>query len=195
MRLNNVIKFQKTLALAASASNSFETEAAEFAARRLMAVYNINPTDIPNVSLYSQMNFADNTLLRKLRDEWREAHPLPVVAEQISYTELEGLEAIPFNINGFSKHAHKKKTKSGKPRKEQIKLTDAECEKIRLLFNEGWSLKEVAKLTDFSVDTINSARAYRLRKHIWLRDGDGKFQLADSVSKPCVTQPTGDSPL
>jgi predicted DNA-binding protein (UPF0251 family) len=194
MRLNNVIKFQKTLALAASASNSFEVEAAEFAARRLMEVCNLDPTDIPNVSLYSQSNFADNTLLRKLREEWREAHPVPVAAvavEPTSYTELEGLTAIPFSLSGFNKQAKKGK---GKHRKEPVKLSDAEAEQIRLLFNEGLARKEVAELTGFSRDTVNSAKAYRLRKRIWLRDVDGKFQWAEPVSNPCVTQPTGDSP-
>jgi hypothetical protein len=44
MSLEGDIKFQKTLALAASASTSFEAEAAEAAARRLMAACNIDPT-------------------------------------------------------------------------------------------------------------------------------------------------------
>jgi hypothetical protein len=37
MSLRNYIKFQKTLALAASASNPFEAKAAELAARRSIA--------------------------------------------------------------------------------------------------------------------------------------------------------------
>ena len=78
MSLSNDIKFQKALALAASASNKFEAEAAERAARRLMATHNIDPTDIPDGSLYNRMNFAENALLRKLREEWRKAHPQPV---------------------------------------------------------------------------------------------------------------------
>jgi hypothetical protein len=75
MSLRSIIKFQKTLALAASASNSFEAEAAERAARRLMETHNIDPVQIPNVSLYNRMNFADNAVLKRLRDEWREQHP------------------------------------------------------------------------------------------------------------------------
>jgi hypothetical protein len=74
-RLREAIKFQKTLALAASASNSFEAEAAERAARRLMETYNIDPVTTPNGSLYNRINFADNALLNKLREEWRTAHP------------------------------------------------------------------------------------------------------------------------
>ena len=54
MSLSSVIKFQKTLALAASASNWFEAEAAELAARRLMEGHNIDPVTIPVRSLYDQ---------------------------------------------------------------------------------------------------------------------------------------------
>ena len=75
MSLRNYIKFQKTLALAASASNPFEAKAAELAARRLIATCNIDPVQTPNESFYNHMNFADNALLKKLRDEWREQHP------------------------------------------------------------------------------------------------------------------------
>jgi hypothetical protein len=71
--LRRVIQFQKTLALAASASNSFEAEAAEQAARRLMENHNIDPMCIPDFSFVSQVDFAD--LLKKLREEWRAAHP------------------------------------------------------------------------------------------------------------------------
>jgi hypothetical protein len=75
MSLRNAVKFQKTLALAGSASNNFEAEAAELAARRVMEAYNIDPVTTPNFSLYNYMNFADSALLKKLRDEWRAAHP------------------------------------------------------------------------------------------------------------------------
>jgi hypothetical protein len=73
--LRGKIKFQKALALAASASNGFEVAAAEHAARRLMAAYSIDPVAMPNYSLYNGMRFGDNALLKKLRDEWRAAHP------------------------------------------------------------------------------------------------------------------------
>jgi hypothetical protein len=73
--LSRAIKFQQVLALAASTSNPFEAEAAELAARRLMETQNIDPVTIPDVSLYNGMNFANNALLKKLRDEWRAAHP------------------------------------------------------------------------------------------------------------------------
>ena len=78
MSLRNSIRFQKALALAAAASNEFEAAAAELAARRLMETCNIDPTRIPNGSLYGRMSFADNPLLKKLRDEWCEAHPKSV---------------------------------------------------------------------------------------------------------------------
>ena len=75
MLLKTVIKFQKALALAAAASNRHEAEAAERAARRVMEACNIDPVELPNVSFYNHMNFADNPVLKKLRDEWRAAHP------------------------------------------------------------------------------------------------------------------------
>jgi hypothetical protein len=73
-RLND-IRFQKTLAVFAGASNTHEAEAAELAARRLMAACSIDPIDFPTKSLYNRMNFADSVLLKKLRDEWLAAHP------------------------------------------------------------------------------------------------------------------------
>jgi hypothetical protein len=75
MQQSDVIKFQKTLALAASASNKFEAEAAELAARRVMHACNLDPTRIPNGSFYSHHNFADSPLLAKLREEYRQKHP------------------------------------------------------------------------------------------------------------------------
>jgi hypothetical protein len=75
MSLRNSIRFQKTLAVFAGASNEHEVAAAELAARRIMESCNIDPVDFPTGSLYGCMGFADNALLKKLREEWREAHP------------------------------------------------------------------------------------------------------------------------
>lgn len=75
MSLRTNIKFQKALALAAAASNQHEKAAAEQAARRVMDAHDIDPVLIPNGSLYSRINFADNAVLKKLREEWQEAHP------------------------------------------------------------------------------------------------------------------------
>jgi hypothetical protein len=75
MRLNDVIKFQKALALAGGASNQYEAEAAERAARQVMQARSLDPMLIPDVSLYSHANFADNAALKKLRDEYCAAHP------------------------------------------------------------------------------------------------------------------------
>src|SRR5262245_52911595 len=69
------VKFQKALALFAGASNRHEAEAAERAARKLMAAYEIDPVTAPDRAFTSHMNFADNALLKKLREEWRAAHP------------------------------------------------------------------------------------------------------------------------
>jgi hypothetical protein len=63
------------LAQFAGASNSFEAEAAELAARRLMEAYKLDPVTIPNKPFNSDMRFGDNALLKKLRDEYRAAHP------------------------------------------------------------------------------------------------------------------------
>jgi hypothetical protein len=71
MSLQGDIRFQKTLALYADAADRFEAEAAEAAARRLMAAYGIDPLRMPDASLYSRDNFADNALLARLRTERR----------------------------------------------------------------------------------------------------------------------------
>jgi hypothetical protein len=80
MLLKNVIKFQKALALAAAASNRHEAEAAELAVRRLMEAYDIDPIEIPDVSLYNHMTFTDNAVLKTLRDEYHEPHARKVAA-------------------------------------------------------------------------------------------------------------------
>jgi hypothetical protein len=93
MRLSDVIKFQKALTLAASASNPFETEAAELAVRRLVKACSLDPTRIPDQSFISDVSFADNNLLRILRDEWRDAHPVP--AKEPSKTRNTSLDDVP----------------------------------------------------------------------------------------------------
>jgi ribosomal protein S11 len=180
MPLSSDIKFQKALALAASASNAFEAEAAELAARRLMATYKIDPTDIPDRSLYSRISFTDNVLLKKLRDEWRTAHPVaaPAPKEESKRTGLEGLQEIPFNINGFSKVAYKKQ--SG--RKQARKLSRGNHEAIRLLLNQGLELKDIATRTGIPATTLNSTRAYHKRKGKWVCDDKGHFQWAKQSS-------------
>jgi hypothetical protein len=75
MRLNDVIKFQKALELAATASNPYEAQAAELAVRRIVKGCNLDPTRIPDKSIVSKIDFTDNALLQKLRDEYREQHP------------------------------------------------------------------------------------------------------------------------
>jgi len=94
-RLHEIIKFQKALALAAGASNRFEAEAAELAARRVMAAYNIDPVTIPDRSFYSHMNFANNALLKKLRDEWRAAHPNYWYSKPDKYGSVRRLRGKP----------------------------------------------------------------------------------------------------
>ena len=92
MLLKTVIKFQKALALAAAASNRHEAEAAELAARRLMEEYDINPIEIPDASFCNHMNFADNALLKKLRDEWR-LRPEFIAAENRRQNRSRGQQA------------------------------------------------------------------------------------------------------
>ena len=112
MPLNSDIKFQKALALAASASNEFEAEAAERAARRLMATYNIDPTDMPDRSLYGRVHFNDNALLKRLREEWRVQHPVVAVEQKTVHTDLKSFLSIPFSVSGFIKAAKKNKNKA-----------------------------------------------------------------------------------
>jgi hypothetical protein len=68
-RLEILKRFQKCLRRATAASTPGEAEAAEAAARRLMEVHQIDPTKLTDKSLYDHTNFADNALLRKLREE------------------------------------------------------------------------------------------------------------------------------
>jgi hypothetical protein len=134
MRLSSCIKFQKTLALAASASNPFEAEAAELAARRVMEQQQIDPTRIPNTSLYSQMNFAENVLLQKLRAEWLELHPLPVkIAKSKTW---EQSPSIPFNLNRFSKHTQKRRRHPQMVANKVI-VTPEMLEKIHTMLQQG----------------------------------------------------------
>lgn len=75
MRLRDVYRFQKALTLAVRTANPNEARAAELAARRLMAAYNIDPMIIPDRSILDGTNFADTALLKTLREEWRATHP------------------------------------------------------------------------------------------------------------------------
>jgi hypothetical protein len=74
-RLRQLRRFQKTLALYGGATCAAEAEAAELAARRLLEVFDIDPVVVPNSSLYDYTSFANNSLLAKLRAEYRAAHP------------------------------------------------------------------------------------------------------------------------
>jgi hypothetical protein len=103
MQLNNAITFQKALALAASATTPFEAEAAEAAARRLMATFKINPTRIPDLSMYNHINFADNALLQKLREEWLAEHPPPPRRQRPPPEPEEPMPSIPFSLRGYRK--------------------------------------------------------------------------------------------
>jgi hypothetical protein len=73
--LNRYMKFQRALVLATRAANPFEAAAAERAARRMVTTGSIDPTRCPDMSFDDDTNFADNVLLRKLREEWRTQHP------------------------------------------------------------------------------------------------------------------------
>jgi hypothetical protein len=190
MLLSNAIKFQKTLALAAAASNEYEAAAAEFAARRLMDTHAINPTVIPNASLYNRMSFTDNVLLKKLRAEWREQHPPPVSVtpnetDQVTQrgTAPRDTQSIPFNMDGFLKHTRKRKS-----RQPRVVLFPHDYETIRLLLNQGYSLSEIAERTGFKTDTLNSTRAWHVRSGKWVRD-NGQFHWADHFQAPAPTNP------
>jgi hypothetical protein len=98
-RLKEIIKFQKTLALFASASNAHEAKAAELAARRVMEACNIDPVVIPDRAFTSHMNFADNALLNTLREEWREAHPDYWYSKPDSYGHVRRLRGKPRRVN------------------------------------------------------------------------------------------------
>jgi hypothetical protein len=144
MSLQGDIKFQKTLALAASASNEFEAEAAELAARRVMVAYNIDPTDIPDRSLYSRTKFTDNALLKRLRDEWREEHPADPSPKEIDEPPSRSALSFECNITAFRQanrlREKERKRASGRKRKhanrrKYASRDEARVERLRQLLN------------------------------------------------------------
>jgi hypothetical protein len=141
MRLSDVIKFQKTLALAAAASNKHEAEAAERAARRLVETCKLNPTRIPDKSFVSHVNLADYELLKKLRDEWRASHPHTKpkpkrTAKPVNTSKPKPSAAsptIPFSIDGFRKYAQKTKPVNTKPNKPRSASAAARAGSVDIL--------------------------------------------------------------
>jgi len=194
MPLASDIRFQKTLATAAAASNENEAAAAEFAARRLMETFNIDPTDIPDQSLYNRMNFGNNELLKKLRAEWREAHPVVVLdVPELVIPSMPDFGPIQFNINGFTKHAYRNnRKKKRKSSNSPARLTRDDHERIRQLLNEGWELKDVAELTGYK--NVNSTRAWFIRSKQWVKDRKGHWQWShDQAPAPTKPQPTEEN--
>lgn len=189
MLLSNAIRFQKTLALAASASNVFEAEAAELAARRLMEMLKIDPTVIPDPSLYNRMNFGDNDLLKKLRAEWREQHPVavpPVKKQHVpdNDTFVQQDYTIPFNMTGFLKHTQKKKKR--RPPGPRATLTRQDYEAIRTGYNQGLSSGQIGRHLGHKGSTINSSYRWHIVSGRWYRDTDDQLQWNGVASQPIV---------
>jgi hypothetical protein len=86
------MKFQKTLALYAGATNHHEAMAAEAAARRLMAAYGIDPVRLNNKAFYSDDDFTGNVLLETLRSEWK-LRPEYIAAERRRQNRSAGQQA------------------------------------------------------------------------------------------------------
>jgi hypothetical protein len=202
MSLKGDIRFQKTLALAASASNAFEAEAAERAARRLMEQENIDPTDIPNQSLYSAHNFADNPLLQKLRKEYREQHPLPepVVKKTHATNNFKPSVSIPFSLKEFSKFSKGKLSRA--PRLSRDK---ARIELLRQLLNARTSRSDLYSEHGFTSGEISgvirdytgsrSALPYFQKNPKWLvrhQDGRAYYELIEQNGET-DDQPSNDS--
>ena len=136
MPLNSDIKFQKALALFASASNVFEAEAAELAARRLMAKHAIDPTDMPDYSLYNGIKFGGNALLQKLRAEWHEQHPpaVPAVEPPVIKPPAERhgrgrpRKRFRFNIEAYRKTLRQNRQRKWTPIIAALLLRPEGCE-------------------------------------------------------------------
>jgi hypothetical protein len=73
--LRRTIRFQKALRMAERGATAAERATAEATASRLMAEYKIDPVALCNGSLYDRESFADNALLKKLREEFRATDP------------------------------------------------------------------------------------------------------------------------
>lgn len=141
MRLNDVLKFQKALALAASVSNPFEAAAAESAVRRIMESRNIDPTRVPNQSFVSRhINFANNTLLQKLREEFRALHPLPSKKKAVKPETVELNGKIAFSIRGYRKVKNKNDKLLRKKRPKTPRNLDWTGKAIEIIANlpKGW---------------------------------------------------------
>jgi hypothetical protein len=141
-------RFQKCLRRATAASSIGEAEAAEAAARRLMAVYQLDPSRVPNWSVYDRTDFSDNALLLKLRQEYAVQH---------------------------KKRKHKRGPKHKGPRQ---KVDVADHERIRVLYNEGFGPKVIGEKLGYNEHTVNTQRHVHLHvKKDWVLD-NGKLQLA-----------------
>lgn len=177
MPLSSDIKFQKLLALAAKASNPHEAEAAELAARRMITAYNIDPTDIPDISLYSHHNFRDNELLKKLRQEWREAHPpAEVKTHLVTYPDIDQFSknlsspSILFSVSGFKKYAGKKRRRAS--RHTYAPRNEARVEHLRQLLNNGKSRADITKQDGYSHGEISGI----IRDYAGAKSADQRFQ-------------------
>ena len=141
MLLNNAITFQKALALVAAATTEPEAAAAEAAVRRMLVNFKIDPTRIPDTSLYNHMRFDDNVLLKKLREEWRAEHPKPPKTPKQRQQPSEPTEdstpfPIPFSIRGYRRTAHRNRKKQQRPPRPDAEKA---AEMIR-----GWIYQEPA---------------------------------------------------
>ena len=145
---DNLRRFQKCLRRATAAATSNEAEVAEAAARRLMALYEIDPCKVPNQSVYDHTDFTDNILLLKLREEYRDKQRQ-------------------------RKYKHKRGRKHKGPRQ---KVDIADHERIRLLYNEGLGPKAIGERLSYNERTVNTQRHNHLKKKDWVLDAQGNLQ-------------------
>lgn len=182
MSLTDTIRFQKTLALFASASNQYEAEAAELAARRLIETRAVDPLRIPDYSLYSRVTFADNALLKRLREEAlaaalvvESAEPEPdMVVAKCTPT------VSPFGRIAFSVEGYRRALRKGKPR-ARAKLSFETYDAIRRLYNQGMRAGEVGEALGLNRSTVNSSSQWQIRSGRWYRDADGLWQWAERL--------------
>lgn len=171
MQLNDAIRFQKALFSHACASNPFEAQAAEAAARRLMANLGINPTIIPDNSLYNRVNFRDNALLRQLRAEWNAAHP-PTPPVRKTEFEIESFPEIPFDIEGYRRIVNRKKKKRRKTSDKRSSRDEARVERLRHLLNKGKRRPSIVKEDGFTRSEISAI----IRDYVGTKSAAQRYQ-------------------
>lgn len=118
-----------------------------------MTLYNIDPVKMTDKSVYDYTNFADNQILRQLREEYA------------------------------AKGRLKKRKDKPPPKQgviyEPRKIIPSDHDIIRALYNEGLKQSAIAKKLGYTAKQINNMKYLHIYKvKDWVCDAQGKLQWA-----------------